>query len=129
MATTVKFFKNGSLLTSEITGLTVTDHYVAYELDKLAEKYHGKITAEVTTPEEKIKYSLSELNELIVESDILIFKNKHWTKRDYDCTNIVFCTGKEAPNENWDLSTKEHAADLRVNHLYTQNDIKYFGYL
>ena len=29
------------------------------------------------------------------------FKNKHFTKRDYECTNVVACIADQAPNENY----------------------------
>ena len=29
------------------------------------------------------------------------FKNINFTKRNYECTNIVFCQAENAPDTNW----------------------------
>ncbi len=55
------------------------------------------------------------------------FRNKHFTKRDYDCTNIVACVAAECPNENW---IEDDKIDLgRLTMLYRQGDVFYYGYL
>ena len=54
------------------------------------------------------------------------FKNKNFTKRNYDCTNIVYCQSELAPNENW-IECDE--TENKLNHLYTQDGVRYFGYL
>jgi hypothetical protein len=54
------------------------------------------------------------------------FKNKNFTKRNYDCTNVVFCQSETAPNENW-IECDE--SENTLNHLYTEAGVRYFGYL
>ena len=54
------------------------------------------------------------------------FKNKNFIKRDYECTNIVFCEAETAPNENWiECDSKENV----LNQLYMIDNVRYFGYL
>jgi len=54
------------------------------------------------------------------------FKSIKFIKRDYECTNIVFCESENAPNNNWiECEAKEN----NLKHLYTQDSVKYFGYL
>ncbi len=56
-----------------------------------------------------------------------VFKNKSFTKRNYDCTNIVACMAENAPDENYE---PVQAVILnRLTHLYTQNGVRYFGFL
>lgn len=129
--TTINLYKDNTLMQNESTKLIVTDHYVEYCMEKLKnESVPGEVTAMVIFEDETREYSFHiDTNELIVRSDKKIFKNRLWNKRDYDCTNVIFCEAKEAPGPQWDLSTTEYAESLKVNHLYTQAGIKYFGYL
>ncbi|QCW19979.1 hypothetical protein [Flavobacterium phage FPSV-D2] len=57
------------------------------------------------------------------------FKNKNFTKRDYECTNIVFCQCEIAPNENWIECDENEIQKLKCSQLYTQAGVKYYGYL
>ena len=57
------------------------------------------------------------------------FKNKNFTKRDYECTNIVFCQSEIAPNENWIECDEKEIQELKCSQLYTQAGVKYYGYL
>lgn len=54
------------------------------------------------------------------------FKNKHFVKRDYESTNVVFCEAEAAPNENWIECEPE---ENKLDQLYIQGNVKYFGYL
>jgi len=54
------------------------------------------------------------------------FKNKNFTKRNYDCTNVVFCQAEKAPNENW-IECDE--SEINCDQLYIMNNVRYFGYL
>lgn len=56
-----------------------------------------------------------------------IFRNTKFTKRDYECTNIVACVAEEAPNENYVLDLKFSIANL--THLFTQSGVRYYGFL
>jgi hypothetical protein len=54
------------------------------------------------------------------------FRNIKFIKRDYDCTNIVFCEAETAPNENW---IECDANENTLNQLWMENGDRYFGYL
>ena len=68
-----------------------------------------------------------------------VFKNTNFTKRDYETTNVVFASGENAPQgENWsEAANDDYYFDeyqnlyfhLNVTHLYTQDGIRYFGYM
>lgn len=53
------------------------------------------------------------------------FKNKNFTKRDYECTNVVYCIADQAPNENW-IETTE---DVKGSQLYIENNAVFYGWL
>ena len=54
------------------------------------------------------------------------FKNKNFVKRDYECTNVIFCEAENAPDENWiECDPKENV----LNQLYMINNVRYFRYL
>lgn len=57
------------------------------------------------------------------------FKNKNFTKRDYETTNIVFCQSEIAPDENFIECNDFEIELLNCKQLYIENEIKYFGYL
>ena len=56
-----------------------------------------------------------------------VFKNKHYTKRDYECTNVVACIGESAPSTDW----VECNADVLIGltRLHILDGVQYFGYL
>ena len=57
------------------------------------------------------------------------FKNTNFTKRNYECTNIVFCQSEIKPDDNW-VECDEIEIELsNCYQLYIQNDVRYFGYL
>lgn len=56
-----------------------------------------------------------------------VFKNKNWTKRDYEVTNIVACVADAAPNDNY-VPADESALE-NISHIFTQNGVQYYGYL
>ena len=61
-----------------------------------------------------------------------IFRNKNFTKRDYECTNVVACLADSAPDENWiPTSHEELNAMLRspLQSLYIEKNVQYYGYL
>ena len=60
---------------------------------------------------------------------MITFKNKNFTKRDYECTNVVFCQSEIAPNENWIECDESEIQEMKCNQLYTQAGVKYYGYL
>jgi len=66
-----------------------------------------------------------------------VFKNKNFTKRDYECTNLVYAVGETQPEGDfWEETNdyKEFDGDIYlgksdVQHLYTSCGIQYFGYM
>ncbi len=57
------------------------------------------------------------------------FKNINFTKRNYECTNIVFCQAETAPDENW-VECEEIEIELaKCDQLHKQADVRYFGYM
>lgn len=61
----------------------------------------------------------------------MIFKNKHFTKRDYECTNIVACVADECPNENYVPADESVLVGLTKLSSYSVNGIfcTFYGYL
>jgi hypothetical protein len=57
------------------------------------------------------------------------FKNKNFKKRNYDCTNVVFCQADTAPDNNWVPCNESQIETLKCTQLYIMNDVRYFGYL
>jgi hypothetical protein len=54
------------------------------------------------------------------------FKNKHFTERDYECTNIVACAAEQAPDENYIADD----VDLtKLTKLWIEAGVQYYGYL
>lgn len=56
-----------------------------------------------------------------------IYKNKNYTKRDYETTNVVACIANNAPNDNWVYSPDFNIEKL--NKLYTENGVTFYGFL
>jgi len=54
------------------------------------------------------------------------FKNTNFIKRNYKCTNLVFCQAQDAPDSNW-IECDE--SENNLDHLYTSNGVRYFGWL
>ena len=55
------------------------------------------------------------------------FKNIHFVKRDYECTNLVACVGESAPDANW-VECDPSVLD-GLNQLWIERSVRYFGYL
>lgn len=70
-----------------------------------------------------------------------VFKNAYFVKRDYKATNVVFAVTVDRPQMpagNWiEAANDDYYFDeyeniyfhLNVTHLYTQDGIRYFGYM
>lgn len=54
------------------------------------------------------------------------FKNKNFTKRDYECTNLVYCVADKAPDENW---IECDPSENTLSPLWIADGVQYFGYL
>lgn len=57
------------------------------------------------------------------------FKNALFVKRDYECTNVIFCQAEEAPADNWIECKEEEIERWNCKPLYIQDEVRYFGYL
>ncbi len=55
------------------------------------------------------------------------FKNKNFTRRDFECTNIVACESEQAPNTNYVAADKSIIEGLTP--LWIENGTTYYGYL
>jgi hypothetical protein len=55
------------------------------------------------------------------------FKNIHFTKRDYECTNVVACVSDVAPDANWTPADESILKGL--TQLQIVAGVAYWGYL
>lgn len=56
------------------------------------------------------------------------YKNPHFTKRDFETTNVVFAQTDGQPPKGWVECDESEIAHLRCSQLYMQAGIRYFGY-
>lgn len=59
--------------------------------------------------------------------ELSVFRNARFTKRDYECTNVVACRAINAPNKSFVEADESVLAGL--THLRTEAGVEYFGYL
>ncbi len=57
-----------------------------------------------------------------------VWKNKNFTKRSGDCTNVVACISFDAP-ENGDWEPGQYLDVVGLDRLYTQAGVEYYGHL
>jgi hypothetical protein len=64
------------------------------------------------------------------------FKNKYFTKRNYECTNVVFAQSETTPTHdtNGNLITDGRWVECRedentCNQLFISGGVRYFGYM
>ena len=55
------------------------------------------------------------------------YRNTNWTKRDYECTNIVAARSEKPMDENWAEADESILSGLM--RLYIQGGVEYYGYL
>lgn len=55
------------------------------------------------------------------------FKNKNFTKRNYECTNVIACVAAAAPDENYIES--DEAVLQGLTQLWIENGVRYYGHL
>lgn len=55
------------------------------------------------------------------------YRNKNFTKRDYECTNVVACIAESAPNDNYIECDESFISNMQM--LYAQNGVTYYGWL
>lgn len=56
-----------------------------------------------------------------------VYKNKHFVKRDYECTNVVACKSTQPPNDNYIEAAPEILNNLTP--LWIENGIEYYGFM
>jgi len=59
------------------------------------------------------------------------YKNKNYTKRNYECTNIIFCETDNILNtENPEIWIEIESIDIaNTTQLWQQNGVIYYGFL
>jgi hypothetical protein len=64
-----------------------------------------------------------------------VYRNRLFTKRDYECTNVVACEAPQRPetsDDRWVLTTGRLQLE-GLDHLYTETAngqaVRYYGYL
>lgn len=55
------------------------------------------------------------------------FRNTNFTKRNYECSNVVACQGSVAPGPQWVECGESILANLQQ--LWLTNGVRYFGWL
>ena len=64
------------------------------------------------------------------QENMTTFKNNNFTKRDYEATNIVFVQCESNPDSSkWTEVDQSQLDATTCNHLYTQDGIRYFGWM
>ncbi len=62
------------------------------------------------------------------------YRNANFTKRNYDCTNVVMCQTEGNPKEQGDMrninwTETEEAVPANMTQLWVCQGVRYFGYL
>jgi hypothetical protein len=57
------------------------------------------------------------------------FKNKNFTKRDYECTNIVACCAEKAPDGEIWVECEEKDLPKNLTKLWIEKGVQYLGWL
>lgn len=58
-----------------------------------------------------------------------VFRNRNFTKRNYECTNIVACVAEVAPVTPDGRWIEADASLLKgLDQIYTQAGVTYYGY-
>lgn len=55
------------------------------------------------------------------------FKNANFTKRDYECTNIIACVAEKAPEGNW--IECDDSVLQSLTQLWIERGVAFYGYL
>jgi hypothetical protein len=66
------------------------------------------------------------------EGDTMTFRNKNWTKRNYECTNVVACEAEVAPAGNWvpvDQAYVEAILNRGGCQSWLAAGVRYYGWL
>ena len=57
------------------------------------------------------------------------YKNKHFTSRDYECTNIVFLQSDKVPDDNWVECERSEIDEMNCQMLWIDGFGRKFGYM
>ena len=55
------------------------------------------------------------------------YKNKNYTARNYECTNVIACVAENAPDENW-IKCSENVIN-GMQQLWVIAGVRYYGFL
>lgn len=55
------------------------------------------------------------------------FKNTKFVKRNYDATNIIYCTAETAPNAHWEET--DEVIPYHLDAIYMRGGVTFYGYL
>ena len=55
------------------------------------------------------------------------YKNKNYTTRNYECTNVCACVAENAPNENWQECEESYINGM--TQLWIENGVRYYGFM
>jgi hypothetical protein len=63
-----------------------------------------------------------------------VFRNKFYTKRNSECTNVICCVCESAPTEDTNGNTITdgrwvEVSEIEGNHLFTSGGVRYYGYM
>lgn len=58
----------------------------------------------------------------------MTFRDRHFTKRNYECTNVVACQAEEAPETSDDRWVASEDALRGLDYLWTERGVSYYGY-
>ncbi len=58
---------------------------------------------------------------------LLTFRNKNFTKRNYECSNIAACQAPFSPGPQWEEVDEDFIANMQA--LWRAGDVRYFGWL
>lgn len=60
-------------------------------------------------------------------SGLNTYRNRNFVKRDYECTNVVYCLAPSAPSEEWVISQDAIPASMRM--LERRGDALFYGWM
>lgn len=58
-----------------------------------------------------------------------IFRNRNFVKRNYECSNIVYCIAEEAPKTSDDRWQPADGMPGTMDFIYSENGVRFYGWL
>jgi hypothetical protein len=92
---------------------------VPYSPDVILEAPNGRMCEECESTSRFLPY--------LPEGAYRAFRNINYTERDYECTNVVACVAKSAPDANYEPCGDEVLEGLTP--LWIQGDVRYWGHM